>query len=255
MKSLITALLLLILTPLIAFASEAKIVAASDLIYCFGELEKAFEKHYPNEKISTSFGSSGKAMTQIENGAPYDIFFSADMGFVQKLKDSGAVVTTPKPYAYGRVGLWATKTKGIDVSKGLSVLQDAKVEKIAIADPAHAPYGVAAVSLLKSQKLYDIVKDKLVLGENVSQTAQFIGSGAADVGIIPVSLGYSVALKAKGNFYLLPASWHNEIIQGYGVTKKGANDETVKKFITYIETPEARTIFKKYGFVLPNEKD
>lgn len=254
MKMVKLSLLSLVLAPMLAFAGEAKVAAAADLVYCFGELEKKFEQHYPSEKLSIAFGSSGKAMTQIENGAPYDIYFSANMEYVQKLKDKGFVESTPKPYAYGRVGLWALKDKGIDVTKGMSVLSDPKIAKIAIADPAHAPYGVAAVNALKSQKVYDTIKAKLVLGENVSQAAQFVASGAADVGIIPISLGYSDKLKATGNFQLFPASWHNEIIQGYGITKNGAANETVKKFAAYIETPEARAIFNKYGFVLPSEE-
>jgi molybdate transport system substrate-binding protein len=145
------------------------------------------------------------------------------------------------------------KDRGIDVSKGLSILSDPKVSKIAIADPSHAPYGVAAVEALKSQKKYDSVKDKLVLGENASQSAQFITSGAAEVGIMPISLGYSDKLKAVGNYALLPGSWHNDIIQGYGITTVGKDNETAKKFEAFVATPEARTIFKKYGFVLPNE--
>jgi molybdate transport system substrate-binding protein len=250
---LFTLLLLLALSATTLFAGEAKITAAADLVYCFGEMEKAFEKQYPNEKLSFTYGSSGKAMTQISKGAPYDMFFSADMGYVQKLKDSGFVVSNPKPYAYGRIGLFAMKNRGIDVSKGLSILSDPKVSKISIADPSHAPYGVAAVEALKSQKRYDSVKDKLVLGENASQAAQFVTSGAAEVGIIPISLGYSDKLKAIGNFNLLPGSWHNDIIQGYGITTVGKNNETAKKFEAFVATPQARTIFKKYGFVLPNE--
>jgi molybdate transport system substrate-binding protein len=248
-----TLLLSLVASASVAFAGEAKITAAADLIYCFGEMEKAFEKRYPGEKITVAYGSSGKAMTQISKGAPYDMYFSADMGYVQKLKDSGFVVSNPKPYAYGRIGLFAMKDRGIDVSKGLSILSDPKVSKIAIADPSHAPYGVAAVEALKSQKKYDSVKDKLVLGENASQSAQFITSGAAEVGIMPISLGYSDKLKAVGNYALLPGSWHNDIIQGYGITTVGKDNETAKKFEAFVATPEARTIFKKYGFVLPNE--
>jgi molybdate transport system substrate-binding protein len=248
-----TLLLSLSLSAATLFAGEAKIIAAADLVYCFGEMEKVFEKQYPSEKLTFTYGSSGKAMTQISKGAPYDMFFSADMGYIQKLKDSGFIISNPKPYAYGRVGLFAIKGKGIDVSKGLSILSDSKVSKIAIADPSHAPYGVAAVNVLKSQKKYELVKDKLVLGENVSQAAQFVTSGAAEVGIIPISLGYSDKLKAIGNFNLLPGSWHNNIIQGYGITTMGKNNETAKKFEAFVATPQARTIFKKYGFVLPNE--
>lgn len=254
MTKILVSAVALILTPMLAFATEAKITAAADLVYCFPEIEKAFEKRYPGEKVAFSFGSSGKAMTQIANGAPYDMYFSANMGYVQKLKDQGQIVTDPKPYAYGRVGMFVMNSSSVDVTKGIEVLLDPKIKKIAIADPAHAPYGVAAVETLKSQGVYDKVKDKLVLGENVSQATQFVSSGAADIGIIPISLGYSDKLKKAGKFSLFPAKWHNDIIQGYGITKVGASNQVAKDFSDFVSSPEARTIFKAYGFVLPNEK-
>ncbi len=246
-------LLSLIILGSALMAGEVKIAAAADLVYAFKEIEKAFEKQNPGEKLSIAYGSSGKAYTQISNGAPYDMFFSADMGYVQKLRERGLAVSTPKPYAYGRVGIWANKKSGIDVSKGLAVLIDPKVKKISLPDPSHAPYGVAAVNALKSQKLYDKVKEKFVLGENASQAAQFAQSGAAEVALLPISLGYSEALKRDGDFYLFPSNWHNEIIQGYAILKSGQNNQTAKKFEAFVATKEAREIFKKYGFVLPNE--
>jgi molybdate transport system substrate-binding protein len=246
-------LISLVIVKAILFAGEAKITAAADLVYAFKEMEIAFEKQNPGEKLSIAYGSSGKAFTQIKNGAPYDMFFSADMGYVQKLKDAGLAVGEPKPYAYGRIGIWVPRGKGIDVSKGISALTDPKVKKIAIADPAHAPYGVAAVNALKSQNLYDKLKEKFVLGENVSQAAQFTQSGAAEVGMLPISLAYSETLKKSGDFYLLPAAWHNDIVQGYGVLKAGEKNPTARKFEAFVASKEGRAIFKKYGFVLPNE--
>ncbi len=239
--------------PLFLFAGEIKVAAAADLIYAFEEIKKVYEEKHKDDKLKISLGSSGKATTQIINGAPYDIFFSADMKYVQQLKDEGFVVSEPKPYAYGRVGLFVLKDKKFDISKGIELLKDKNIKKIAIADPAHAPYGVAAKNSLISQKYYDLVKDKLVLGENVSQAAQFITSGAADIGIIPISLALSETLKKLGEFYLFPKEWHNEILQGYGVTKNGANNKSVKKFEEFISSKEARVIFEKYGFSLPNE--
>lgn len=235
------------------FAGEVKITAAADLVYAFKEMQAEFEKAYPGEKAIMAFGSTGKAYTQIVNGAPYDMYFAADMGYVQKLKDAGLVSHDPKPYAYGRIGLWAPKTNNIDVKRGFELLLDPKVKKIAIADPSHAPYGVAAVNALKSQNYYEKVQNRLVLGENVSQSAQFIQSGAAEVGILPLSLGIADTLKAQGDFFLLPASWHNDIIQGYALLKNGENNPTATKFEAFVGTPKAREIFKKYGFVLPGE--
>lgn len=234
-------------------AGEVKITAAADLVYAFKEMQAVFEKENPGDKLSIAYGSTGKAYTQIVNGAPYDLYFAADMGYVQKLEEQGMTATKPKPYAYGRIGLWARKDSGIDVSKGMQALLDAKVKKVAIADPSHAPYGVAAVEALKSQAYYNALKDRLVLGENVSQAAQFIHSGASEIGILPLSLGIADAMTKEGNFYLLPGDWHNDIIQGYALLHKGKDNLAAQKFETFIATPQARTIFKKYGFVLPNE--
>jgi len=243
---------LIIMTSSI-FAGVAKITAAADLIYAFTEMKSVFEKQNPGDKILISFGSSGKAYTQIINGAPYDMYFSANMKYVQNLEKEGFTATKPKTYAYGRIGLWLPKDKNIILTKGMSVLLDSRVKKIAIANPEHAPYGVAAVDALKNRKYYEKIKDKIVIGENVSQTAQFVQSGAADIGIIPISLALSKKLKKLGNFYLFPANWHNAIIQGYALLKHGKDNQTAKKFENFVSSKEAREIFNRYGFKLPNE--
>ncbi len=244
--------LILVLTSSI-FAQTVKITAASDLVYAFSEMKSLFEKLNPGDKILISFGSSGKAYTQIVNNAPYDIYFSANMKYVQKLEKKGFTITKPKIYAYGRIGLWVMKSKNIDVTKGMDVLLSSKVKKIAIANPEHAPYGIAALSALKNKKYYNKIKSKLVTGENVSQTAQFVQAGAADIGIIPISLAISKTLKKIGNFYLFPANWHDDIIQGYAVLKHGKNNLAARKFANFVSSKKGREIFDKYGFKLPNE--
>ena len=241
---------LLIMTSSV-FAGVAKITAAADLVYAFGEMKSLFEKQNPGDKILISFGSSGKAYTQIVNGAPYDIYFSANMKYVQNLEKKGFTITKPKIYAYGQIGLWIPKNKNISLAKGLDVLLDSRIKKIAIANPEHAPYGVAAVDALKNRKYYKKIKDKIVVGENVSQAAQFIQSGAADIGILPISLALAKRLKKLGNFYLFPANWHNPIIQGYALLKHGKDNQTAKKFENFVSSKEAREIFDRYGFRLP----
>ena len=241
---------LLIMTSSV-FAGVAKITAAADLVYAFGEMKSLFEKQNPGDKILISFGSSGKAYTQIVNGAPYDIYFSANMKYVQNLEKKGFTITKPKIYAYGQIGLWIPKNKNISLAKGLDVLLDSRIKKIAIANPEHAPYGVAAVDALKNRKYYKKIKDKIVVGENVSQAAQFIQSGAADIGILPISLALAKRLKKLGNFYLFPANWHNPIIQGYTLLKHGKDNQTAKKFENFVSSKEAREIFDRYGFRLP----
>ena len=244
-------LFLLLIMASYVFAGVAKITAASNLIYAFSQIKSVFEKQNPGDKILVSFGSSGKAYTQIINGAPYDMYFSANMKYVQNLEKKGFTITKPKIYAYGQIGLWIPKDKHISLAKGLAVLLDSRIKKIAIANPQHAPYGVAALDTLKNKKYYKKIKDKIVTGENVSQTAQFVQSGAADIGIIPISLALTKKLKELGNFYLFPANWHHPIIQGFALLKHGKNNQTAKKFENFVSSKEAREIFDRYGFKLP----
>ena len=200
-----------------------------------------------------SFGSSGKSYAQIVNGAPYDMYFSANMKYVQKLEKKGFTATKPKIHAYGRIGLWLPKDKNMDITNGLSILLDPRIKKIAIANPEHAPYGVAAVDALKNKKYYEKIKNKIVVGENVMQATQFVQSGAADIGILPLALALSKKLKKLGNFYLFPSNWHNPIVQGYALLKNGKDNQTAKKFENFVSSKKAREIFNKYGFKLPNE--
>ncbi|UWX58037.1 molybdate ABC transporter substrate-binding protein [Chlorobaculum sp. MV4-Y] len=143
------ALSLLVLTSMPALAGQASITAASDLQYAMKEIITAFEAKNPGDQISAVYGSSGKAYSQIENGAPYDMFFAADIGYPEKLKRSGAAISEPKPYAIGRMTIWVTKKSGLDVRKGFKLLLDPKVKKIAMANPEHAPYGRIAEEALK----------------------------------------------------------------------------------------------------------
>lgn len=236
-----------------AHAGEVSITAAADLQYAMPEIIKAYESKNPGDKVNAVFGSSGKAYSQISSGAPYDIFFSADIGYPEKLKSAGLAIADTKPYAIGRIGLWATKKSGIDVSKGPNILLDKAVKKVAIANPAHAPYGRAAVACLKHYKLYEKVKEKIVMGENIQQTTQFVETGAAEVGLIAYSLALAPALAKEGNFYLLPADSHNEILQGYVLLKRAKGNDSARRFEAFLGSLEARKIFKRYGFVLPHE--
>lgn len=234
-------------------AGEVSITAASDLQYAMKEIITAFEAKNPGDKVKAVFGSSGKAFSQIENGAPYDIFFAADIDYPQKLRKSGAAISDPKPYAIGRIALWVTKKSGLDVNQGIDVLLDPKVKKIAIANPAHAPYGRIAKEALQHYKVYDKLKGRLVLGENIQQTAQFVQSGAADVGLVAYSLVLAPAFAKDGNYQLIADSAHQKIVQGYVLLKPSANNPTAKRFESFVGTNDSRTIFRKYGFTLPNE--
>jgi molybdate transport system substrate-binding protein len=234
-------------------AGQVTITAASDLQYAMKDLIAAFELKNPGDHISAVYGSSGKAVSQIENGAPYDMFFSADISYPEKLKKSGMAISEPKPYAVGRITLWATKKSGLDVRKGIALLSDPKIKTIAIANPEHAPYGRIAKEVLEHEKVYDKLKNKLVLGENIQQTAQFVMAGAADAGMIAYSLVLAPALAKVGNYYLIPTTTHQPIVQGYVLLKQATGNTTAAKFEQFIASHAARTVFTKYGFILPNE--
>lgn len=240
-------------------ATEITIYAASDLIYAFEEVKRLYESKYQNDKLKIVYVSSGKGYNKIVNGAPYDIVFSANMDYVERLKKEGFVISDIKPYAVGRIVIWALKSSDVDVSKGVDVLLDPKIKRISVANWEHAPYGVSAKQCLEYYGIFNKVKNKLVLGENISQTAQYIEIGSVDVGIIALSLAKGEKLLSKGNYYLLPENCHQQILQGSAILKNALKDKerykTAKRFFEFINSPEVRKIMNKYGFILPGEKN
>lgn len=230
-------------------ADTANIAAASDLQYAFKEMQTLFAKKYPTEMINFQFGSSGKALTQIESGAPYDAFFAADMNYPKQLKEKGLAVGDVKPYALGRVGLMVLKSSNIPVND-LSILATDRVKKIAIANPNHAPYGQAAVAALKTLGLYDKVKDKFVMGENIQQATQYVQTAAADAGLIALSIAKAPVIADQVNFGLIDGKAHPDIIQGYTLLKRGENNKAARAFLLTVESPEGDAIMKKYGFII-----
>jgi molybdate transport system substrate-binding protein len=243
-----------ILLASLAFASAvladtANIAAASDLQYAFKEMQTLCAKKYPSETINFQFGSSGKALTQIQSGAPYDAYFAADMNYPKQLKEKGLAVGDVKPYALGRIGLMVLKSSNIPVNN-LSILATDRIKKIAIANPEHAPYGQAAVAALKTLGLYDKVKDKFVFGENIQQATQYVQTGAADAGLIAISIAKAPIIANQVNFGLIDANTHPAIIQGYALLKRGENNTAARAFLSTVESPEGDAIMKKYGFIL-----
>ncbi|MEF3255277.1 MAG: molybdate ABC transporter substrate-binding protein [Deferribacterales bacterium] len=250
-------LIFFLITTKTVLASSVNVYCAADLVYAMDEIKKEYLKLYPQDDIKFIFGSSGKGYTQIINGAPYDIVFSADMEYVIKLESAGFTISEPKPYAVGRIVIWKRKKSDIDLNKHINSLLNPNITKIAIADWSHAPYGVAAKECLEHFNIFDKVKSKFVLGENISQTAQFVQLGAADIGILAYSVALSEKLKKDGDFILLPTSCHSEIKQGYAILKNAQKDkeklEISKRFYNFVTNPKAREIFIKYGFTLPGE--
>jgi molybdate transport system substrate-binding protein len=233
-------------------ADELTIAAASDLNFAFKELVAEFEKK-SGTHVKLSLGSSGNFFSQIENGAPFDLYFSADIRYPQKLIEGGhAVPDSLYRYAVGRIVLWAPKQSNVLVERGLEVLASPEIHKIAIANPKHAPYGRAAVSALEHHKLYDRVKDRLVLGENISQAAQFVESGACEVGVIALSLALAPTMKASGRYWEIPADAHPPIEQGAVILKKAKNQAKAREFIEFLKGAQGQSLMRQYGFTLPN---
>jgi molybdate transport system substrate-binding protein len=205
--------------------------------------------------VKLAFGSSGNFATQLRQGAPFEIFLSADEGFVFQLADAGKTVDRGTLYAEGRLVLFAPKGSTLKPDANFNdlraALAEGRIQKFAIANPEHAPYGRAAEQALKGQGLWDAIKPKLVLGENVSQAAQFAASGSAQGGIFAYSLALSPAVGALGTYALLPSDSYAPLRQRM-VLIKGAG-ETARAFYGYVQTPAARVIFRRYGFLLPGE--
>ena len=227
------------------------VAAASDLTYAMNEIAANFEKA-TGCTVRLSMGSSGNFLTQIENGAPFDVFFSADIAYPKKLESEGlAAPGTTYLYAIGKIVLWTRKDSRVDISKGFPSLRDRAVKKIAIANPEHAPYGRAAEEALRQSGVYDAVKDRLVLGENISQTAEFVESGNADVGIVALSLVLSPAMKEKGRNWDIPENLYTPIQQGAAVVLAAPNPQGAQQFLDYIKMPGTAALLERYGFVLP----
>jgi molybdate transport system substrate-binding protein len=227
------------------------VAAASDLTYAMNEVAANFEKA-TGCAVRLSMGSSGNFLTQIENGAPFDVFFSADIAYPKKLEAEGfAAPGSTYLYAIGKIVLWTRKDSGVDIGNGFSALRDPAVKKIAIANPEHAPYGRAAEEALRQSGFYDAVKDRLVLGENISQAAEFVESGNADAGILALSLAVLPTMKEKGRSWNIPENLYAPIEQGAVVVRAAANPEGARQFLDYIKSPATAALLERYGFVLP----
>ena len=249
---LLYVMLVLLCRPAIALADDIAVAAASDLQFAIKELIVEYEKQ-TGHHVKLSLGSSGNFYAQVQQGAPFDLYFSADIGYPKKLEEAGLTVPgSLYRYAVGRVVLWAPKQSPVEVSKGLTVLRDAAVRKIAIANPKHAPYGRAAVAAMEQSQVYAEVKDRLVLGENISQAAQFIESGACDVGIIALSLAMAPVMKSAGSYWLIPAEAHPPLEQGAVIMKQSKQQDAARHFLQFMQSPQGQEVMTRYGFTLPN---
>jgi len=249
-RTLITLLLCLLALPTLA-GGRITIAAAADLKFAMEEILVAFRQANPDDHVETIYGSSGKFHTQIQRGAPFDLFFSADIAYPRLLAAEGFAATEARPYALGRIVLWSASR---DASKmTLADLASPTVGKVAIANPKHAPYGKRAEEALRAAGLWDKVESRLVMGENIAQTAQYVQTGNADVGIIALSLALNRELAARGGYALIPDQLHQPLEQGFIITRRAAANPLARKFADYMDRPEARRILTRWGFTLPRE--
>ncbi|MDB5385836.1 MAG: modA [Planctomycetaceae bacterium] len=234
---------------------EFRIAAAADLKFALEEIKQEYLQSHPNSKIETTFGSSGTLFAQLSHDAPFDLFLSADLKYPHQLVEQGhADADTEFKYAIGHVVVWVPNQSPLNLEKlGIQALTDATVKKIAIANPKLAPYGRAAEAALKNLKVYDQIQDRLVLGENISQTSQFIETGAADIGLISLSMALSPALKEKGRLWRVPSDAYPKLEQGGVILKQCRDLAAAQDFKAFLVGPKGAAILKKFGFDLPGE--
>jgi len=246
------ALLLGIVAALNCRAGEITIAAAADLQSALQEVAASFRAAHPSDKVELVFGASGKLAAQLRNGAPFDLFFSADLAYPRQLHEQGIAASAPKLYAVGHLVLWSLKPELARLP--LKELPNSPLlRKLAIANPEHAPYGRRAKEALAHEGVWDAMAPKLVLGENIAHTAQFVDSGAADAGIVALSLVMSPALADKGAWTPIPADWHAPLEQGFIVTMRAKSNPLAAAFATHMDAPATRAVMKRYGFALAHE--
>lgn len=240
-----------------AKAGEAPpIAAAADLKYSLSIIAGRFEQE-AGRRVKLTFGSSGNLATQIENGGPFELFLSADERYVLRLADRGLTRDRGVLYARGRLVLFAPHGSPLIAEGSLADLKaavlDGRVDRFAIANPEHAPYGRAARAVLHHAGLWEAIEPRLVLGENAAQAAQFAASGSCQGGIIPLSLSKAPQMSALGHFAEIPAEWHRgePLLQRMALTLKAG--ATAESFYRYLQQPEARKVLENHGFVLPGE--
>jgi len=223
--------------------------AAADLNYVFKEMGKLFEQETGN-KIVFNFGSTGQLAQQIEQGAPVDLFAAANQSYIEELEQKGLIIPDTKAlYGRGRITLWTRQDSLVDI-KNIQDLTKPELTRIAIANPDHAPYGIAAREAMQSAGIWQAVQPKLVLGENVRQTLQYAESGNVDVAIVALSL----SVNKPGRWVLIPENLHKPLDQMLAVIDKTPYESQARQFAVFINGTKGRPLMRKYGFILPGEE-
>jgi len=223
------------------------VAAAADLHGVLDRIVEGYKAGHPGKQIDVVYGSSGNLTTQIEQGAPFDLFFSADSDFPDRLVRGGKAVGAPMQYAEGHIVLWSASMDLKDVT--VQQLNQPRFARIAIANPAHAPYGKRSEQALRSAGIWDAVQPKIVMGENIAQTAQFVRSGNAEIGFVAESFARSA--EAGGNYVAVPITMYQPLKQSFVLTRHGADAALAKDFMAYVQGAQARAIFVQFGFHVP----
>src|SRR5262249_5698505 len=250
-RAAIVACLFIPLAATAAVAQPLRIAAAADLQAALPGIAAQFEQQ-TGHTVALTFGSSGNFFTQLQNGAPFDVFLSADIDYPRQLERDGQVEKgSIYEYAAGRIVLWARTDSKADLMPGLPGLAAPAARKVAVANPDHAPYGRAAVAALHHAGVYGRVMSKLVRGENISQAAQFVQSGNADVGIVALSLALAPALKSSGRYVEIPESFYPAIEQGAVVVAASRQKAVALQFVEFLKQPASIRTLQVFGFVVP----
>ena len=246
------ALVLTICLTTQASASEVVVAAASDLTSVIKEVASSFEKK-TGHNAKVTLGSSGSFYAQISNGAPFDVFLSADLNYVREIEKANlAEPGTSYVYAIGHLVLWVPKNSTLPIEKlGMKALADSRVKRIAFANPKNAPYGRAAVEAMKKAGVYEAAQSKFVMGDNIAQTAQFAQSGAADVGLIGLSSALSESMKSSGRYWDVPVDSYPRLEQGGVILKqaeKAGHREAARAFMDFLRSEAGKSILRRFGF-------
>jgi len=229
-------------------AQKITIAAAADLQPAMQDIAARFQKE-TGKTVEVIYGSSGNFFQQIQNGAPFDMFFSANLDYPKKLEAAKLTESgTYYQYAKGRIVVWVLNDSKVDISSGLPALVQPAIKKIAIANPQHAPYGQAAVAAMQKENVYDKVKDKFVLGENISQTASFVLSGSADAGIVALSLALSPNMRDRGRYVEIASNSYPPVEQACVVLGSSKDKQTARQFLDFVKSATVRDMLRKYGF-------
>jgi molybdate transport system substrate-binding protein len=233
---------------------EVNVAAAADLSVALRQAAADFEKQ-SGVKVKLSFAASGALTQQIENGAPFDIFFSADMDYPRQLISAGlAESESLYRYAVGSLVLWVPKDSPLDVEhKGIDVLLDPSVRKIAIANPEHAPYGRAAVAALQHYGLSEKLRDRLVIGENIAQAAQFVESGNAQAGFVALAHASAPSMEGKGRYWIVPGDAYPPLDQGVVMISASPHKQDAAAFLKYARSADFAAVMKRFGFSVPSQ--